>query len=87
MKTKEDYLLLVGGDVEHLSALDDGPLVPLDVVNKDSEEAKHGQGLHPHLLPHVMLWGGGPHQEGGDILGHLGHGGGGTILVLNDVIV
>lgn len=56
--------------VYHLPALDDSPLVPLEVVGSDQEEGEHGQSLQSHPLPHVVLRRGGPHKERGDILGH-----------------
>ena len=55
--------LLAGGHlggVHELPGLDHAPLVPLDVVAEDGQNGQHAQTLDGHLLPHVVLRGGGP---------------------------
>jgi len=80
-------LLCRRGVVQDLAGLDTGPLVPLEVNGETSQKGQKSQGLHTHLLALIHLGLGSPGQENGDILSHLGGGGGGTILVLDQTIV
>ena len=75
------------GSIQDLPRLDDTPLVSLDVVRNSHQNPQHAQTLDCHLLPHVVLGTGRPGQEGADVLGELGEGGGGPIVVLNDLVV
>ena len=59
----------------------------LDVVRNSHQKSQHAQTLDGHLLPHVVLGAGGPGEEGADVLGELREGGGGTIVILNNLIV
>ena len=59
----------------------------LDVVRNSHQKSQHAQTLDGHLLPHVVLGAGGPGQEGAHVLGQLGLGGGGPVIVLNDLVV
>merc|ERR1719367_1136438 len=63
------------------------PLVSLQVIAGPHQEAKHHQSLDRHLLPHVMLRAGGPHQVGAHVLGQLALCGWGTIVILDDLVV
>ena len=73
--------------VQDLAGLETSPLVPLEVDGKTGQEGENGQGLHTHLLTLVHLRLSSPAEEDGDILGHLGGGGGGAVLVLDQAIV
>ena len=75
------------GSVDQLSGLDDAPLVPLDIVAEHRQDSEDAQTLDGHLLPHVVLGGGRPGQEGAHVLGQLGLGGGGAVLVLDNLVV
>ena len=59
----------------------------LDVVRNSHQNPQHAQTLDCHLLPHVVLGTSRPGQEGADVLGELGGGGGGPIVVLNDLVI
>ena len=59
----------------------------LDVVRNSHQDGEHAQALDGHLLPHVVLGAGGPGEEGANVLGQLGEGGGGPVVVLDDLIV
>ena len=61
--------------------------MPLDVVGEGGQDGEHAQTLDGHLLPHVVLGGGGPGQEGAHVLGQLAQGSGGAVVVLDDLIV
>ena len=61
--------------------------MPLDVVGEASQDGEHTQTLDGHLLPHVVLGGGGPGQEGAHILSQLAQGSGGAVVVLDDLII
>ena len=61
--------------------------MPLQVVAAAHQEGEHHQSLDRHLLPHVMFRAGGPHQEGANILSKLALGGGGAVVVLDDLVV
>ncbi|KAH3677164.1 hypothetical protein WICPIJ_009033 [Wickerhamomyces pijperi] len=69
-----------------LSGLDTGPLELLNVDRDQVKRGKNNDGLQTQLLSFIVVWFGGPVQEGGDVLGHLGGGGWGTIFVLNQVV-
>ena len=73
-------LLKLSGSENNLPGLDHGPLVPLQVVAGDHQEGEHGQSLDRHLLPHVVLGGGGPGQEGAHVLGQLALAKGKTVI-------
>lgn len=74
------------GAVHDLSGLERGPLVALDPDGDGEETGQEGNGLDTHLLALVHLGLGGPVQELDDILGHLGGGGGGTVLELDNTV-
>ena len=59
----------------------------LDVVGEHGEDGEHAQALDGHLLPHVVLGARGPGQEGAHVLAQLGEGGGGAVIVLDDLVV
>ena len=61
--------------------------MPLDVVAEPGQDGEHAQALDGHLLPHVVLGAGGPGQEGAHVLGQLGLGGGGPVIVLDNLVV
>ena len=71
----------------NLPGLDHAPLVALDVVGEHGEDGEHAQALDGHLLPHVVLGARGPGQEGAHVLAQLGEGGGGAVIVLDDLVV
>lgn len=74
------------GAVHDLAGLERGPLVALDPDGDGEETGQEGNGLDTHLLALVHLGLGGPVEELDDILGHLGGGGGGTVLVLDNTV-
>lgn len=74
------------GAVHDLAGLERGPLVALDPDGDGEKTGQEGNGLDTHLLALVHLGLGGPVQELDDILGHLGGGGGGTVLVLDNTV-
>ena len=59
----------------------------LDVVRNSHQNPQHAQTLDGHLLPHVVLGARGPGQEGAHVLAQLGEGGGGAVIVLDDLVV
>lgn len=61
--------------------------MPLDVVAEGGQDGQHAETLDRHLLPHVVLGGGGPGEEGAHVLGKLAQGGGGPVVILNDLVV
>lgn len=75
-----------GGVVDDLSRLDWGPLVALDPDAQGEETGQDGQRLETHLLAVIHLGLSSPVQELNNVLGHLGGGGGGAILVLNETV-
>jgi hypothetical protein len=74
------------GAVHDLAGLERGPLVALDPDGDGEQTGQEGNGLDTHLLALVHLGLGGPVQELDDILSHLGGGGGGTVLVLDNTV-
>lgn len=74
------------GAVHDLSGLDRGPLVALDPDTDGEQTGQEGDGLDTHLLAVVHLGLGGPVQELDNVLGHLGGGGGGAVLVLDNTV-
>lgn len=78
--------LVLGGVVDKLSVLDGGPLELLDVDRQSKHGGNDNDGLETKLLSLVMLRLGSPGQEGSDILGHLGGGGGSAVLVLDNTV-
>lgn len=75
-----------GRAVHDLSRLDGGPLVALDPDGQGKQTGQDDEGFGTHLLAVVHLRLRSPVEELDDILGHLGGGGRGAILVLNDTI-
>ena len=83
------YQLPAGRDwrgVGDLSRLDRGPLVTLNPDAHGEQTSKNGKGLETHLLAVIHLGLGGPVEELDDVLGHLGGGGRGAILVLDEAV-
>ena len=58
----------------NLPGLDHAPLVPLEVVAGAHEDGEHHEALDGHLLPHVVLRAGRPHQVGAYVLCQLALG-------------
>ena len=54
--------------------------MPLDVVGEHGEDGEHAQALDGHLLPHVVLGGGCPGEEGAHVLGQLALAKGKTVI-------
>lgn len=70
----------------NLSVLNWSPLELLDPDGNEVEGGGNDQGLDTQSLSFVVFWFRGPVEEGGNILGHLGGGGRGTVFVFNQVI-
>ena len=61
--------------------------MPLDVIGEHGEDGQHAQAFDGHLLPHVVLGGGCPGEEGAHVLGQLAQGGRGAVVILDDLVV
>lgn len=67
-KSNSNTLLLLGHEHD-LSRLERGPLVSLNVIRDDGQEAEDADNLNQQLLAIVVLRLGGPLQESGHVLG------------------
>lgn len=76
----------IGGAIHDLPGLDGGPLVALDPDTDGEHTGQESDRLDTHLLAVVHLGLGGPVEELNNVLGHLGGGGRGTILVLDNTV-
>merc|ERR1719167_818177 len=81
------FLFLGLGGEHDFPGFDHTPLMSLQVVAGPHQEAKHHQSLDRHLLPHVVLRAGGPHQVGAHVLGQLALCGWSAIVILDDLVV
>jgi hypothetical protein len=73
--------------VHNLPRLDRSPLVTLDPDGKCRQDRRNDEHLHTHFLAVVHLRLGGPVEELGDVLGHLGGSGGGAVLVVDNAVI
>lgn len=78
--------LVLGGVVDKLSVLDGRPLELFEVDRKSEKGRNDNDSLETKLLSVVVLGLSSPGEEGRHILGHLGGGGRGAVLVLNNTV-
>lgn len=72
--------------VHNLSRLDGCPLEALEPNRQQYETREDDGGLHTHLFTLVVFRLSSPRQEGNNVLGHLGSGGGSTVLIFNKTV-
>mmetsp|Transcript_5401 Transcript_5401/g.19452 ORF Transcript_5401/g.19452 Transcript_5401/m.19452 type:complete len:221 (-) Transcript_5401:590-1252(-) len=77
---------LVHGVHDDLPGLQRGEPEPLVVHRLHQHKGENEDPLDSHELSLVVLWLRGPRQEGGDVLGHLGLRGGGSVVVLHAAV-
>lgn len=83
-KSNSNILLLLGHE-HNLPRLERRPLVPLNVIRDDGQEAKDANHLDQQLLAIVVLRLGSPLQESGHVLGQLALRRRCAVLVLDDL--
>jgi hypothetical protein len=83
-RSKEEYL---GRGVHNALGLEIGPLEALPPDRETQEHKGDGHGLETHLFSLVKLGVRGPGEELGDVFGELGGVVGGSVLVLDDLVV